>query len=247
MSPYLFAFFVWIWGELLSPPFHWVLSLSLEAKIELLLLPILVLFSDPIIENFFVGRELFSEWKQEEKRRREWYRVAAMEPEEFRDYTASFRQRAERQQRLAGRLVGRGGGPLATRILRRAAWRREQRARIEHNEADRLETLWRAVEKEREKSNAHEARARVLQLMRRLTSPDERTARGAFAEIRRLSNSFDWESLVPGEMTQPHREKLMKLLRLMAGTTSLDEARSAYHNAVRMLNENGWSGRWEAA
>ena len=62
-----------------------------------------------------------------------------------------------------------------------------------------------------------------------------------------MANWFRWESLAPKEMAPPQREKLTKVLRLMAGTSSLDEARNAYCSALRMLQENGWSHYWEAA
>jgi hypothetical protein len=48
-------------------------------------------------------------------------------------------------------------------------------------------------------------------------------------------------------MGPPEREKLTKVLRLMAGTSSLDEARNAYRSAVRMLQEGGWSRHWGMA
>jgi hypothetical protein len=83
--------------------------------------------------------------------------------------------------------------------------------------------------------------------MQRLDSLDDRAANGALGELKRIGNWFDWEGLAPKEMAPPQRERLVKLLRLMAGTTSLDEARNAYRTALRMLQERNWDRQWEAA
>ena len=128
-----------------------------------------------------------------------------------------------------------------------SALRRQMQAQEFDDEADRLESLWKEIEKERQNAaDGPATRAKVIRLMRRLDSSDDRAARGALAELKQMGNWFKWESLAPGDMTATLREKLTKMLRLMAGTPSLDEARNAYHGAVRMLQENGWSRHWEA-
>lgn len=248
MSTYLVAVFLSIWNWVLAPPVGWAGSLSLEWQIELGVMLVLVIFRRPIIENTFIGRELSGEWWSERKRQREWFYYGSMEPQTFHELIAALRGKANKQMRLAERLKGRGGGPLTSHVLRRAARRRQVRAQALHSEADRLEALWKTIEKEREKADeGPAARVKVLRLMRRLVSLDEHAAGGAFAELRRMANWFRWESLAPKEMTPPQREKLTKVLRLMAGTSSLDEARNAYCSALRMLQENGWSHYWEAA
>jgi hypothetical protein len=236
-----------IWEWVFAPPFHWLGSLTLEWQFELGALLVFAVFSIPIIENLFIGRELSGEWWSERKRHREWFRIGSMEPREFKAVVTALRRKAEKETRLAERLQGRGVSALTSQILQRAVWRRQVRAEALHNEADRLEGLWGAIEKERENAERPETRIKVLQLMRRLLSADDRTASGALAELKRMGNWFSWESLAPKDMGPPEREKLTKVLRLMAGTSSLDEARNAYRSAVRMLQEGGWSRHWGMA
>jgi hypothetical protein len=248
MSTYLFALFVTIWDWVLAPPLNWLLSLSLEWQIELGALVVFVFFCVPIIEYTFIGRDLSGEWWTERRRRSEWYFIGSMEPREFRGYVASIRRKADKKVRLAERLESRVGNGFKSYVLRQAAWRRQLQAQALQDEADRLEQLWKAIEKQREQAgDGAMGPSKVLRLMRRLDSVDDRVAHGAFAELRRIGNSFNWESLAPRDMAPQHRERLVKYLRLMAGTPSLDEGRNAYHSALRMLEENGWSRQWEAA
>jgi hypothetical protein len=248
MSTYIVAFAVAIWDWVIAPPINWLLSLSLEWRIELGALLVCTFFCIPIIENLAIGRERAGEWWSERKRRREWYYYARMEAGDFRALVSSIRRLAERQVRLAERLEGRSSRGFLGEILRLAAWRRQKRAEALHAEADRLERLWKAIEKERgSQGDSAATRAKVLGLMRRLDSLDDRAANGALGELKRIGNWFDWEGLAPKEMAPPQRERLVKLLRLMAGTTSLDEARNAYHTAFRMLQERNWDRQWEAA
>jgi hypothetical protein len=231
-----------------ASPLNWLLALSLEWKIELATLLVLAFFYVPITENLVVRRELSGEWWTERKRLREWYYYGGMEPAEFRAHVTSIRKEADKQVRLAERLEGRGSGGFQRQVLRKAAWRRQMRAQALHDEADRLERLWKAIEKERDSPGDSVAmRGRVLGLMRRLESHDDRAADGALAELKRIGNWFNWETLAPKEMSQQQRERLVKLLRLMAGTASVDEARSAYRNALHMLDQNNWDRLWEAA
>jgi hypothetical protein len=248
MSTYVVAFAVAIWDFVIAPPINWLLSLSLEWRIELGALLVCTFFCIPIIENLAIGRERSGEWWTERKRRREWYYYADMELSDFRALLGSMRRLAERQVRLAERLEGRGSRGFLGEILRLAAGRRQKRAEALDAEADRLERLWKAIEKERgSQGDSVATRAKVLGLMRRLDSLDDRAANGALGELKRIGNWFDWEGLAPKEMAPPQRERLVKLLRLMAGTTSLDEARNAYQTALRMLQERNWDRQWEAA
>ena len=248
MSTYLLAFLLATWDWVFAPPLHWLFSLSLEWQIELAILLGVTVFLAPIIEKFVIGREQSGLWWAERKRRREWYRIGGMAPQEFHDLVRSIRRAADKQTRLAERLEGRGGNGFTTHFLRRAAWRRRIRALAFHDEADRLERLWTEIEKERETAaDGPATRTKVLRLMRRLDSRDDDAASGALAELRRMGNWFKWESLAPRAMEAPLRDKFIKVLRLMAGTSSLDEARNAYRSALRILQENGWGRHWEAA
>jgi len=248
MSTYIAALAVAIWDWVIAPPIYWWLSLSVEWRIELGALLVCVFFCIPIIENLAIGRERSGEWWTERKRRREWYYYGSMVPGDFRAFLSLLRREAEEQIRLAERLEGRSSRGFLGEILRLAAGRRQKRAEALDAEADRLERLWKAIEKERgSQGDSAAMRAKVLGLMRRLDSLDDRAANGALGELKRIGNCFDWEGLAPKEMAPPQRERLVKLLRLMAGTSSLDEARNAYHTALRMLQERSWDRQWEAA
>ena len=248
MSTYIAALAAAIWDWVIAPPLNWLLSLSLEWRIELGALLVCAFFCIPIIENLAIGRERFGEWWTERKRRREWYYYADMQPGDFRALLSAIRREAEKQIRLAERLEGRSSRGFLGEILRLAAWRRQKRAEALQAEADRLERLWKAIEKERgSQGDSAAMRTKVLGLMRRLDSLDDRAANGALGELKRIGNWFDWEGLAPKEMAPPQRERLVKLLRLMAGTASLDEARNAYHSALRMLEQSNWDRQWEAA
>jgi hypothetical protein len=246
MSPYLVMAFQSIWEWVLAPPLTGLQSLSHEWQFELAIALILVVFRDRLMEAVVVSGQLTGEWASGQKRRSEWYRIARMDVRTFTALIAALRSKAQKENRLAGRLDRNGeimNGPRS-----RAAQRRYARAHALNNEADRLEALWQTIEQEREKAKeGPAARAEVLRLMRRLLSMDESTASGAFAELRRMGNSFRWDYLVPKELSAPQSERLLKVLRLMAGTTSLDEARTAYRSGLRILQDSGWGHYWEAA
>jgi hypothetical protein len=87
----------------------------------------------------------------------------------------------------------------------------------------------------------------VLQLMRLLQSSDPEAAADALAELNGVTQWFDWQSLTPNEMSAAQRARLVRLLRLMAGTDSVGEACNAYRTAFRMLQQNQCAWQWEAA
>jgi hypothetical protein len=248
MSKYLFLLLQQIWDWVLVPPLHWALALSGEWQIELALALLIIVFHRPILVAFVIGREHAAEWWAERQRVQEWYAVAGMNEGDFRAFVASLRQRADKDERLAERLEYRTEGRFGGTVLRRAAARRQERAETLRDEADRLERLWQAIEKERANpSEGAATRAKVLRLMRRVGGRDERTATNALAELNRISGSFAWISLTPKTMPAEQKTRVVQLLRLMSGTTSLGEARNAYESAFRMLEENGWQRLWENA
>ena len=72
-------------------------------------------------------------------------------------------------------------------------------------------------------------------LLRILSSKTEAAAANAFAEIRRIGSSFDWTLLLPDELPNEVREKLLKLMRLVGGAGTLAEAKNAYGKAEGIL------------
>jgi hypothetical protein len=246
MSAYLLLLLTEIWDWVFGPPLHWALSLSLEWKLELAGLLIVGLFCRSIIEHYVIGGEVVGEWWKERGRINEWYYYGGMDEREFRAHPASMRRAADKQDRLAERLEDRAGQGFRGRILRQAAIRRQTQAQHFRDEADRVERLWQAIEKERGgPGDKAGMRKKVLGLMQKLDGRFH--ADKALAELNRIGNWFDWGTLAPADMPRPQRERLVQLLRLMAGTTSLGEARNAYSGALRMLQQNNWEWEWEIA
>lgn len=87
----------------------------------------------------------------------------------------------------------------------------------------------------------------VLQVMRRLDSDDAEAAFDALAELNGIRGWFDWETLAPKEMAATQRARVVRLLQLMAGTTSVGEARNAYRTALRMMEADNRGWHWKAA
>jgi hypothetical protein len=248
MSKYLFLLVKQIWDWVLAPPLHWALALSSEWQVELAIALFSLVFYRPLLVGFVIGRERIAEWWTERQRVQEWYAVAGMNEGNFRSFVASLRQRADKEERLAERLEYRTEGRFGGAILRSTAARRQERAESLRDEADRLDRLWQEIEKERANpSDGAATRAKVLRLMRRVGGLDERAAANALLELNRISGSFAWISLTPKAMAADQKTRVVQLLRLMSGTTSVGEARNAYDSAFRMLQENGWQRLWENA
>jgi hypothetical protein len=87
----------------------------------------------------------------------------------------------------------------------------------------------------------------VLQLMRRLDADDPKSASAALADLNGIQSWFDWGTLVPKDMASARRSRLIQCLRLMAGTSSVGEARNAYRSALRMMQQSDAGWQWEAA
>lgn len=246
MSAYLLIISEKIWQWILAPPYYWALSLPLEWQIELGCSLFVVIFHRRIIEQYVIGRENVADWWAERRYLHEWHYYGSMQEADFRRCVESLRRRAENEDRLAERFEELGHRGLNASILREAALRRQARAQQYRDEAARLERLWTAIEKERTgPGNKSRMRRKVLDLMHQLDDPFAATQ--ALVELNRLGNWFDWESLAPDAMGASQRTRLVRLLRLMAGTTSVGEAQNAYHSARRLLEEGSWEWQWEAA
>jgi hypothetical protein len=246
MSAYLLILAEKIWHWILAPPYHWALSLPTEWQIELGGALFVLIFHRRIIEQSVIGREAVADWSAERKYQHEWYHYGGMPEADFHRHVDSLQRRADNEDRLAERLEERGYRGFAASILRQGAVRRRARAEQYRDEAARLTRLRAAVEKETNgPGNKRRMRKKVLDLMHRLDDP--LAATNVLAELNRLGNWFDWESLAPDEMPSWQRTRLVQLLRLMAGTTSIGEAVSAYHKARQLLQEGSWEWQWEPA
>jgi hypothetical protein len=241
-------FFQAFWEWVLAPPLRWVLALSAEWQLELCILLVVVFLWRPIIEHSFITVDEVRSWRKEKQRIREWYYYASMKERDLRADVSAIRRQADQQDLLARRLDQHSRAGLTGEVLRKAAMQRRAAAEALRNEAGRLERLWHAIEKERGgPGDKAGMRAKVLRLMRQLESTDQRAASNALAELNRIGSGFDWDSLVPSEMTPAQRRRLVQLLRLMAGTNSLGEALNAYASALQMLQDIDQEWEWMMA
>lgn len=249
MSPYFIALWQLIWTWVIAPPEHWALSLSREWQWELGVAALAFVFRRRIIEHSLIGVELVREWREERARQSEWYHYGAMEDAEFQRVVESLRDRAAKEEELAERLKSRAGSRFNLRMVRDAAWRREQCAAALYQEADRLELLRERIELERARNNGGDddvtGRDEVLDLMRKLDSGGDRTAMRALAELNRIWSTFEWERLT---FTAPKdvKRRVVTLLRIMASTTHVPEAQNALRTAMQILKQSNcdwW--QWE--
>jgi hypothetical protein len=247
MSPYLQLFFEKVWAWLVAPPLNWALSLSMEWRLEVIAAVLLVAFRYRLFEYFVIGHERADELWRERQRVREWYRYARMSGAKFQAVLKALDRKADTQDRLADRLEDRAGGPYSTGILAEAASRRRRRAEALRSEIRRLRELWREIENQRSECERKPPRSGlVLSLMKQLDSVDEQEAANALAMLNRCRAWFDLESLAPAEMPVAECRRLTQLLMLMAGTSSLGEARNAYHSALKIMRKHDLEWLWEA-
>jgi hypothetical protein len=112
-------------------------------------------------------------------------------------------------------------------------------------ELDRLERLWQFTHRGRNEKREREQHARVynhvLDLIDQLASGDDASARDALAKLNTLRSTFDWNSLIPPAMSDAEKTRVLQLLQIMAGTSQLGEARSAFGFVQRMFSDHNLS------
>lgn len=146
----------------------------------------------------------------------------------------------------ADRLEVASWGPaFAVRLLRRRAGGYLETAERAREELERAEGLWAELDQTRRAAKDAEAAERVRTLLRLLSSKFESAATRAFGELRKIDTSFDWYAILPDGLPAEVRERIVKLLRVVVGTSSLSEAQAAYGRALHILNSHdaGWGGR----
>jgi hypothetical protein len=296
MSPYLVGFTELVWAWVLAPPLHWAISLRLEWQIELSVLALLCAFHRPLIEYFFVGRDVIGDWREDRKWKRDWNHFGKMSHREFLEVRSRIRELARKEDERAFHLRLRARRGFVGSVLQKAASRRADRAKWLRDEADRIKSLWDRLEAERRAENLRRQseeferqrreweerwqredeerqqreeeerlrreqderrrktnddhpgmRGKVLALMRKLESGNDWAAAGALSELNGIRASFDWESLAPVGIAPAQRKRLVNILMLMAGTTSLGEARNALRSARVILEQNHCDWQWEPA
>lgn len=172
---------------------------------------------------------------------------------EFRRETGRRTRRIEKLVRRsdilyaeADRLEATPWGPaFVVRRLRRRAGGYIEAAEREQDELERAERLWAELEQARRAAKDAETAEHVRMQLRLLSSKIESAATRAFAELRKIGSSFDWNAILPDGLPAEARERIIKLLRVVAGAGNLAEAQAAYGRALHILNSHNasWGGR----
>jgi hypothetical protein len=158
-----------------------------------------------------------------------------------------LRDEAKRLRRLWDRIQSERRAEDLRRQQQEAERRqREEEERREQEEQERRQRE-EAERRRKTKDDRSSMRDKVLSLMRKLESGSEVAAVNALSELNRIRARFDWESLAPVGISQAQRQRLVNVLTLMAGTTSLGEARNALQSARRILEQNHCDWQWEPA
>jgi hypothetical protein len=83
---------------------------------------------------------------------------------------------------------------------------------------------------------------RILELVRQLNAANPH-ALHALSQLNQFASGFDWSRMVPADLPQHTRLVMAKTLRMMAGTTNLNEARNACGRVAQMLQNHRMN--WE--
>ncbi|MBV8654072.1 MAG: hypothetical protein JO255_21615 [Alphaproteobacteria bacterium] len=178
-------------------------------------------------------------------RQREWNAIARLSDETFAAIITRMRERAEMQSRLADILLHEAGRANETRaafLAERAATRRHK-AEALNTEADRLETLRKEIVEAKQTREQTDRKSRLRDLITGLGSNVDALAVTALAELNAMGSGIEWELLIPTNLPELVRARLAKILRHMAQTSSLGEARNARAQAEHILKTHDLS--WE--
>jgi hypothetical protein len=139
--------------------------------------------------------------------------------------------------------AGRWTWPFYAALLRRRAQQYLDAAYAMHDEVVRLEQLWSEIETERREKQKNASAEKIRGLVNQLDSAIEAVASRALAELNRLRASIDFGKLAPAELPEFARLQVINILRLMAGTNNLHEARNALAQLRRILKAHNVA--WE--
>jgi hypothetical protein len=191
----------------------------------------------------------FLRWWAARAARGEWHRYSRRTDAQIRQEIDRLRARAERHYRIADVLMETAGNAVSpaeaakARLLDGPIARRFARRNALNAAADRIECLAAEIAKARELQLKEQTRRQAIGLIDRLETEDAGAAEAALAELNTIGPQIDWDSIIPAAIPQPARPRLMKILRQMAGTSSLGEARNAKTQADNIIRTHGVS--WE--
>jgi hypothetical protein len=123
--------------------------------------------------------------------------------------------------------------------LRRQAQKHREKMHTINAESERLQDLKAQIDRERAKQSIRVGANGVRRLMASLMSPSEDIATTALMELNRIAGQIDWEPFLPTGAASAVRTRVLNILRRLAGTNSLGEARNAYAQYQQMAEAHG--------
>jgi hypothetical protein len=234
----------------LATPWDWFAGLPLfDWQLPLLLMILAAIFYRQIIVQWVMAQYLIGDWIADQTYIREWNYYARMSPAEFRRVIEALDAKFKRDEEAAERLENRARQgvriPGGAHSLYQEAQRRRAKSAKLLGEIERLKELRAEIEKQ-EAAQGGGAK-RVVGIMNRLASRDPAEAEDALAELNQLGMAFDWDRLIPANVPDQARQVAIKTLRLMASTSNVNEAQTAYGRVLKMLESHGMTWRNMAA
>jgi hypothetical protein len=176
---------------------------------------------------------------------REWNRLGSLSESEFDALISARNEWAEEKFRkgdickIAAEEGAFGiGFPGRVAALRKRAQKHMSAMHAINVETQRLLELKARIESERARQSVGIDHVQVRRLMADLISDSQAVAVGALMELNRFASRINWEPFVPRDMPSAMRERTFKILRKLAGTTSLSEARNAHAQYQQALRAN---------
>jgi hypothetical protein len=174
---------------------------------------------------------------------REWNRLGSLSESEFDALISARNEWAEEKFRkadickIAAEEAAFGiGFPGRVAALRKRAQQHMSAMHAINAETQRLLELKARIESERARQSVGIDHVQLRRLVADLMSDSQAVAVGALMELNRFASRIDWDPFVPRDMPSAMRERTFKILRKLAGTNSLSEARNAhaqYQQALR--------------
>jgi hypothetical protein len=177
---------------------------------------------------------------------REWNRLGSLSDTEFEELMtwrsewaqaefgkADVCTQAAKSSSLLLDILGRKGS------LRRQAQKHREKMHTINAESERLQDLKGQIDRERAKQSMRVGANGVRRLMMSLMSASEDIAATALMELNRIAGQIDWEPFLPKGAAAAVRTRVLNILRRLAGTNSLGEARNAYTQYQQMAEGHG--------
>jgi len=238
---------VWQWASVeLIALWAWATSVSRDTWLALLTATMIVLKRDTLFETHAVLSYKVRRAIREALTDREWRRLGSLSESEFDYFIAARNELAQDEFRKADILRNAAeearngfGLPGQSGALRRRASKHTERMNTINRETQRLLELKALIDTERAKQSTRVNASGVRKLMANLVAASEAIAVSALMELNRIASRIDWEPFLPQGATATVRSRVLNILRRMAGTNNLGEARNAYSQYQQAVSMRG--------